>query len=174
MDVNFPIPYTRHSRVPSYLFESVAFQYFASSCKRDWEEKTHIVCTLRKGNYPVTTKIDRPCPIWKLTTDSQVKLIFQPSVSRTNNLSHNSNAKRGGKKLRYKTSPLFFLVNKMIERWNGEMAKLQNILKHGMSCCEKQKFYKNGVVMKSEIIYSWQAKLKNRSLIIIGALRMEE
>ena len=48
----------------------------------------------------------------------------------------------------------FFLVNKMIERWNGEMAKLQNILKHGMSCCEKQKFYKNGVVMKSEIIYS--------------------
>ena len=80
------------------------------------EKKTHIVCTLRKGNYPVTTKIDRPCPIWKLTTDSQVKLIFQPSVSRTNNLSHNLNAKRGGKKLRYKTSPLFFLVNKMIER----------------------------------------------------------
>ena len=155
MDVNFPIPYTRHSRVPSYLFESVAFQYLLRLLVKEIEKKkTHIVCTLRKGNYPVTTKIDRPCPIWKLTTDSQVKLIFQPSVSRTNNLSHNSNAKRGGKKLRYKTSPLFFLVNKMIERWNDEMAKLQNILKHGMSCCEKQKFYKNGVVMKSEIIYS--------------------
>ena len=45
---------------------------------------------------------------------------------------------------------LFFLFDKIKERWNGGMAKLQNILKHGMSCCVKQKFYKNGIVMKSE------------------------
>ena len=45
---------------------------------------------------------------------------------------------------------LFFLFDKIKERWNGDMAKLQNILKHGMSCYVKQKFYKNGIVMKSE------------------------
>lgn len=109
-----------------------------------------MACTLRKGNYPVTTEMDKPCPIWKFTTDNQFKIDlpgigFQHAVSY-----HPVQLLDLVAKSFLLRIFIFFLFDKMMERWNGETAKWQNILKHGMSCCMKQKYYKNGIVIKSE------------------------
>lgn len=36
-----------------------------------------MACILRKGYYPVTTEMDKPCPIWKFTADNQAKIGLQ-------------------------------------------------------------------------------------------------
>ena len=78
------------------------------------------------------------------------KSIFQASVSCTNYLSRDSNVRlKKAKSFVSRLLLLFLLFDNIIEGKNGEMGKLQNIFKHGMTEYPKTFcFGKNGIVMK--------------------------